>query len=351
MTNKLKRRPKVYLSGPISKGGKVENFKRFIAAQKRLIDAGFAVLNPGLSMAPEIADHCDHATWLENDLPWVEAADLLVRLPGESVGADMEVKAAIAAGVEVVTPYNVAGLKISAVQKDPVAAACCWIKYGLLWCQGSNTCPDECRHRWPEAFPAIEWTDVLNDVDNLVTAADMLRDIAEDFYENGDVDFAQDLHEIANGITEETAREDTEELELQASKNGKMNGTPVIKRLSWEAACECPPNCDACESIGSDCGGDETTDRLASIMAERQKVYGDPKENHEGIAMMWAPLLSPHAEAIGRQEPIPAHVVALMMCALKLDRMRLTYHADNYDDAHNYLSIAQDLQSSKGGAA
>lgn len=80
------------------------------------------------------------------------------------------------------------------------------------------------------------------------------------------------------------------------------------------------------------------------IKAERQKVYGDPLENHKGIAQMWAPLLQPHADAIKAGEPIPPHVVALLMCALKLDRMRIAYHEDNYADLRNYLSFAQEWQ-------
>lgn len=82
------------------------------------------------------------------------------------------------------------------------------------------------------------------------------------------------------------------------------------------------------------------------IKAERQKVYGDPLENHKGIAQMWAPLLQPHADKIKAGEPIPPHVVALLMCALKLNRMRIAYHEDNYTDLRNYASFAQEWQGS-----
>jgi hypothetical protein len=85
-------------------------------------------------------------------------------------------------------------------------------------------------------------------------------------------------------------------------------------------------------------------DRLAEIMVERRKVYGEPRENHQGIAMMWAPLLQPWWERIKDQKPIPEHVVALLMAALKLDRMRLVHHKDNYDDCKNYLDFAEEWQ-------
>jgi len=83
---------------------------------------------------------------------------------------------------------------------------------------------------------------------------------------------------------------------------------------------------------------------LDAIILERGKVYGPPRENHEGIAQMWAPMLRPWAAAIQRGEPLPPHVVALLMALLKIDRMRLVYHPDNYPDAANYLRFAEEWQ-------
>ena len=85
-----------------------------------------------------------------------------------------------------------------------------------------------------------------------------------------------------------------------------------------------------------------TTD--ADITTQRQLVYGPPDENHRGIAMHWAPLLHPHAARIGRMEPLPIYTVAHMLAAVKLNRMRLIYHEDNYADIRNYLAFAQDWQ-------
>ena len=88
----------------------------------------------------------------------------------------------------------------------------------------------------------------------------------------------------------------------------------------------------------------ERPDRIDEIKAERQKVYGDPRENHKGIAQMWACLLQPHAEAIAKMEPLPEHTVAMMMAALKLNRMRRVFHQDNYDDLTAYISFAREWQ-------
>jgi len=43
----------------------------------------------------------EHEEWMEVDLAWVEVANIVLRLPGESVGADREVAQAIALGIPV----------------------------------------------------------------------------------------------------------------------------------------------------------------------------------------------------------------------------------------------------------
>ena len=95
-------RMKVYLSGPITKGDREHNFAQACDAQKRLMLAGFAVLNPMLSMQLPGAWDIPHATWIENDLPWIEDADILLRLPGDSVGADTEVNHALEHEINVI---------------------------------------------------------------------------------------------------------------------------------------------------------------------------------------------------------------------------------------------------------
>lgn len=84
----------------------------------------------------------------------------------------------------------------------------------------------------------------------------------------------------------------------------------------------------------------------AEIAYERQKVYGDPKVNHDGIAQAWAGILQPWALHIAEMKPIPPHVVALLMAALKMNRMRMVYHKDNYDDLKVYMSFAHAWQKS-----
>lgn len=77
---------------------------------------------------------------------------------------------------------------------------------------------------------------------------------------------------------------------------------------------------------------------------ERGAIYGDPLVNHKGIGAMWTCLLEPHVDKIRKCEPIPAYTVALMMAALKINRMRNVYHRDNYLDAGIYLEFAEKFQ-------
>ena len=99
-------RTKVYLSGPITLGDREHNFQQACDAHKRLMAAGFAVMNPILTM--QIPDCWDipHDEWIAADLPWVAAADVVMRLPGESTGADEECEFAGIAGVPVYTDID-----------------------------------------------------------------------------------------------------------------------------------------------------------------------------------------------------------------------------------------------------
>lgn len=94
-------RPRVYISGPISKGDRTANFAAACQLQKQLMRLGCAPLNPMLSMLHPEAFTIAHSEWLACDLPWVQVADAVYRLPGESAGADAEVAYAIEHGIPV----------------------------------------------------------------------------------------------------------------------------------------------------------------------------------------------------------------------------------------------------------
>ena len=102
-------RPRIYISGPITKGDRDVNFQQAADAHKALMTAGYAVMNPMLTMRLPDAFEIPHGTWIANDLPWVAAADAVLRLPGESKGADIECEHASIQGIPVF--YDVAELQ------------------------------------------------------------------------------------------------------------------------------------------------------------------------------------------------------------------------------------------------
>lgn len=89
------RKFRVYIAGPMSQGDRIHNLYLALNAYDHLINAGFAPLCPQLTFLAEGVIRHDHQTWLSIDLPWVEMADAVLRLPGDSKGADQEVMHAL----------------------------------------------------------------------------------------------------------------------------------------------------------------------------------------------------------------------------------------------------------------
>jgi hypothetical protein len=95
-------RKRIYISGPITKGDRNENFAQAAKAQIELMQAGFSTYNPMLSMANFASEDCDWETWLECDEAWVAVSDFVLRLPGPSLGAERELAFARRHGIPVV---------------------------------------------------------------------------------------------------------------------------------------------------------------------------------------------------------------------------------------------------------
>jgi len=99
-------KPRIYIAGPITKGDRAHNRQQASDAQYALILAGFAPANPILTMDLPYAWDIPHEVWMECDLPWVLVADAILRLPGESTGADEEVAFAVQHGIRVYTDID-----------------------------------------------------------------------------------------------------------------------------------------------------------------------------------------------------------------------------------------------------
>ncbi|MEK0326138.1 MAG: DUF4406 domain-containing protein [Nitrosopumilus sp.] len=83
----------VYVAGPITKGNTLLNIRNGMMMGLELIRRGFVPFVPHNDFIQYILDPhtLEYDTILEQDMAWVERCDALLRLPGESPGADREV--------------------------------------------------------------------------------------------------------------------------------------------------------------------------------------------------------------------------------------------------------------------
>lgn len=107
---------RIYIAGPISKGPLAHNINQATEAFIELAKLGYAPFCPHWSVyaskctnyavgviciADATPNELTHEQWLDIDFEWVKVSDAVLRLPGESVGADMEVGCAIAHSIPV----------------------------------------------------------------------------------------------------------------------------------------------------------------------------------------------------------------------------------------------------------
>ena len=88
------RRLRVYISAPYTKGDVAQNVKRAIDIADALLLKGHYPYVPHLTHFWHFASPHSWGTWLEIDLAFLPCCDAVLRLDGESKGADAEVEAA-----------------------------------------------------------------------------------------------------------------------------------------------------------------------------------------------------------------------------------------------------------------
>lgn len=81
----------VYIAGPYTRGDVAQNVRAAIFAAEHLAGAGLVPFIPHLTHFWHLLFPHEIAFWYEQDLEWLERCDMLLRLPGESKGADVEV--------------------------------------------------------------------------------------------------------------------------------------------------------------------------------------------------------------------------------------------------------------------
>jgi len=82
---------KVYIASPYTLGDVAINVKRQMDMADQLMNLGFAPFVPLYSHFQHMAHPRPYADWIKLDLEWVEVCDCVLRLSGESSGADGEV--------------------------------------------------------------------------------------------------------------------------------------------------------------------------------------------------------------------------------------------------------------------
>jgi len=92
---------KVYVAGPYTKGDVAQNIRIAILAADRLSQAGLVPFIPHLTHFWHLLCPHEWEFWMEQSLAWVEVCDCLLRLPGESIGADREIERARQLGLSV----------------------------------------------------------------------------------------------------------------------------------------------------------------------------------------------------------------------------------------------------------
>jgi hypothetical protein len=81
----------VYIASPYTKSDVSANVRKSINIADQLVSLGYVPFVPLLSHFWDLISPKPYDIWLYMDLEWIDRCDCLLRLPGESTGADIEV--------------------------------------------------------------------------------------------------------------------------------------------------------------------------------------------------------------------------------------------------------------------
>lgn len=82
---------RIYIAGPYSKGDAAVNVANAIDAANYVAAIGWTPFVPHLTHFWHLLRPHSYDFWMAQDLEWLKVCDALLRLPGESTGADNEV--------------------------------------------------------------------------------------------------------------------------------------------------------------------------------------------------------------------------------------------------------------------
>lgn len=82
---------KIYIAGPYTKGDVAQNVRTAIIVGDRVSRLGHVPFIPHLTHFWHMVIPREYQFWLDQDMEWLKMCDAVLRLPGESAGADKEV--------------------------------------------------------------------------------------------------------------------------------------------------------------------------------------------------------------------------------------------------------------------
>jgi hypothetical protein len=94
-------RARIYVAGPYTKGDVALNVRNAFEAASRLADLGFAPFVPHSTHFWHMMFPLPYDFWLALDNQFLPFCEAVLRLPGESNGADKEVKLAQEKGIPI----------------------------------------------------------------------------------------------------------------------------------------------------------------------------------------------------------------------------------------------------------
>lgn len=92
---------RVFISGPYTLGDVALNVRRAITAGQRVLDAGHVPFVPHLFHFWHLLYPAPIQQWYDLDLIWLRQCEALIRVPGNSPGADVEEEQAKEWGIPV----------------------------------------------------------------------------------------------------------------------------------------------------------------------------------------------------------------------------------------------------------
>lgn len=94
-------RIRVYVAGPMTKGDFMLNVRKAVDASQELRERGMFPYMPQMSTLWHFVYARDYEDWMDQDFEWLAQCHALLRIPGESSGAEREIVFAKDKGIPV----------------------------------------------------------------------------------------------------------------------------------------------------------------------------------------------------------------------------------------------------------